>query len=242
MQPSKNDLINRLLGALASAALARGGRLTKIRLVKFLYLLDLYWAQSKGQPFTGWPWAFVHYGPYCRESTDAIDAAEKAGFLAAQAYESRFGDSDFRLYDCGPQLDETGVDRVKADLPLSVSARLFRDVKLWHDDTSGLLDFVYFHTDPMRNARPGDILSFANEKEPNLEEYRPVEMLPLSKKKKRALRDAVQKLKSQQSVTLPSPALYDEEYFAFLSHIAGPETEVGASGTANVTFTSPSDD
>ena len=43
----------------------REERLTVIRLVKFLYLLDLYYArENKGDIITGCSWKFVHYGPY----------------------------------------------------------------------------------------------------------------------------------------------------------------------------------
>ena len=48
--------------------------LTTIRLVKFLYLADLYYARvHRGKTLTGFPWAFVYYGPYCKQSMDAIE-------------------------------------------------------------------------------------------------------------------------------------------------------------------------
>ncbi len=52
----KSEYIQLLLDALAYDASSRGSRLTKIRLVKFLYLFDLFWAQSKKSTFTDWPW------------------------------------------------------------------------------------------------------------------------------------------------------------------------------------------
>ena len=37
-----------------------GASLSPIRVVKFLYLADLYHArENKGETLTGWPWAFV---------------------------------------------------------------------------------------------------------------------------------------------------------------------------------------
>ena len=57
-------------------ASTRGEELTPIRLVKFLYLADLYYARrEKGKTLTGWPWAFVYYGPFCGEAMDAIEKA-----------------------------------------------------------------------------------------------------------------------------------------------------------------------
>ncbi len=46
-----------------------GFSLSPIRVIKFLYLADLYHArENKGETLTGWPWEFVYFGPYCRES------------------------------------------------------------------------------------------------------------------------------------------------------------------------------
>src|SRR3989338_5599865 len=89
MNINSEDLV-RLIVWYASS---RGDKLTNLRLVKFLYLADLYHARvswfdsahhdpehvegSKGTTLTGWPWAFVHFGPYCQEAMSAIDRAGK---------------------------------------------------------------------------------------------------------------------------------------------------------------------
>jgi len=37
-----------------------GASLSPIRVIKFMYLADLYHArENKGETLTGWPWAFV---------------------------------------------------------------------------------------------------------------------------------------------------------------------------------------
>lgn len=236
------EFFGRLLGVFAILANQRGSLLTKIRLVKFLYLLDLYSAQIEKRTRTNWPWAFVHYGPYCRESTDAIDLAVKNGYLSAQAFESNFSNEDYRLYGPGNRISDTDVDKVMDAMPIHVSTRLKIAVKLWHDDTYGLLDFVYFRTGPMKYARPGEELSFANEQMPDMESLRPVEMLPLSKKKKLSLRETIQNIGKENTVTNQPPELFDEEYFNFVSKLAGSETETGIDGTAKLSFKQSSDD
>lgn len=240
--PNQPESISILIGALTYIAFGRGSRLTKIRLVKLLYLLDLYWARTEKRTFTNWPWAFVHYGPYCRESTDAIDAAERAGYLIAESYESRYSDEDFRLYGPGARLTDVDVDQSMDHLPLYVSQGLQGAVKRWHDDTYGLLDFVYFKTGPMENARPGDRLSFDREQMPNMEEYRPVTMLPLSNNKKRALKEAIKKISDEKPTEEQPAGLFDKEYFDFLSAITDPETDIGISGVAKLNFEKPSND
>jgi hypothetical protein len=236
------DDISLLLGVLARLAVDRGGRLTKIRLVKFLYLLDVYWAQAQRGTYTSWQWAFVHYGPYCRESTDAIDRAAESGFLSPQTYESSYSDEDYRLYSPGNRITEADVDKVMGSLPPHVYALLTSAVKRWYDDTHGLLDYVYFRTGPMERARPGEVLSFANEKMPDLEALRPVRMNPLSIKKKAALREAIKKISQEAKVYRQAPELFDKEYFDFIAQVAGSETETGTTGTAKLNFDAPTDD
>jgi hypothetical protein len=236
------DDISRLLGVFARLASDRGGRLTKIRLVKFLYLLDVYSAQALKTTCTNWPWAFVHYGPYCRESTDAIDRAAQAGFLYAQAYESKYSDEDYRLYGPGAKITEADVDQVMGRLPVHVSARMTSAVKRWYDDTYGLLNYVYFNTGPMEHARPDERLSFEREAMPDFAALRPVELVPLSAKKKAALRDAIKKLDKKTVMPQPAAGLFDKEYFDFVSQTAGPETETGIAGTAKLSFDPPADD
>jgi hypothetical protein len=240
--PIEKDYISQLLGALASLAVQRGSRLTKIRLVKFLYLFDLYWAQSESRTYSNWPWAFVHFGPYCRESTDAIDLAEKNRFLSAESYESQYGDEDYRLYGPGPRIENMDIDRVLGSMPIHVSARLNSALKRWYDDTYGLLNYVYFHTGPMEHARPGEALSFSSEKVPDMGSLRPVKMLSLSNKKKVALREAVKNIEKESRAYEPPSGLFDDEYFEFLSKATEPETEVGTTGVAKLNFESQKDD
>jgi len=67
-------------------------------------------------------------------------------------------------------------------------------------------------------------------------------MLPLSKKKKLALREAIQKIGKENTVINQPPELFDEEYFNFVSNLAGAETETGINGTAKLIFEQSSDD
>ena len=239
---NKADQIDDLLGTIARCAFERGDLLTKTRLVKFLYLLDLYWAQIHKETFTGWPWAFVHYGPYCRQSTDAIDRAEKFGYLSARSYESNYRDEDYRLYGPGHRLDDSQAEAIRAKLPIYVSANLFGAVQKWCDDTFGLLDFVYFHTGPMENVLPGDILSFDGEEKIDYRQFQPIEMEPLSKAKKAALRGVIDKMKTEFASRSQRPTVHDREYFDFMSALEEEGTPVGLSGMARVSFERKPDD
>ena len=236
------DKIDRLLGAIAARASERGKLLTKTRLVKFLYLLDLYWAQSEKTTFTGWPWAFVHYGPYCRESTDAIDRAETSGYLSAREFESKYRDEDYRLYGPGNRIDGDYRNAIRGLLPIYVSSHLFQAVNKWCDDTFELLDYVYFRTGPMEHAVPGDVLSFDDEEKIDYRQFEAVKMQPLSKTKRSKLRDAIGRIRDELAVAHERPAIYDREYFDFVSTFEDEETPIGLSGEARISFDSTTDD
>lgn len=111
MNISSEDLIRLIIWYASS----RGEKLTTLRLVKFLYLADLYHARvswfdsahhdpehvegSKGTTLTGWPWAFVHFGPYCQEAMSAIDRAGKSDSFQVNEQPSKYDDEkDYRLF------------------------------------------------------------------------------------------------------------------------------------------------
>jgi hypothetical protein len=196
-----------------------------------------------------WQWAFVYYGPYCRESIDAIDRADRYGYLQAEAYESDYSDEDFRLFKAGYRIGDPEEEEVRRILPLYVSTHLFADVEKWCDNTYGLLDYVYFHTGPMRHARPGELLSFKEEVKIDYRQIRPVNLGPISNEKKAALRGIIDKMRKDknraavaQATKRPPYELYDEAYFQALVALDGAETPVGISGTASVEFTEPPKD
>jgi hypothetical protein len=68
-----------------------GASLSPIRVVKFLYLTDLYHArENNGETLTGWPWKFVYFGPYCSESITALNGAVNDGLIDAKSFESKY--------------------------------------------------------------------------------------------------------------------------------------------------------
>src|SRR5664279_5715428 len=100
---------------------------TSVQLVKYLYLADLWHARRHGgSTLTDWPWAFVHFGPYCGQAMDAIDSAVGRGFVNADRYESRYDDKDYRLYrpasSAEPTIDQQGPWTVRRGLKGEINA------------------------------------------------------------------------------------------------------------------------
>jgi hypothetical protein len=148
-----------LVALICWLARERGTALTTVQLVKYLYLADLYHARRHaGQTLTGWPWAFVHFGPYCTEAMGAIDLAADRGLIARSAYESRYEDKEFFLHR--PLVREEPP--IAETIPFLVRSGLKIALTKWVDDTAGLLDYVYFDTEPMKDIQPGASLDFSH--------------------------------------------------------------------------------
>jgi hypothetical protein len=169
-----------------------GGSLTPIRVVKFLYLADLYHArENKGETLTGWPWKFVYFGPYCAESFLALKRAVDDGLIEAKPFESKYDDKDRFLYSCP---SEKGSD-FENQLSIYIWSSLKEAIKKWADDTPGLLDHVYYDTEPMEDVKRGDLLDFSKARLPI--ELPKLEMKKISKSKAEKAKQLISALREQ---------------------------------------------
>lgn len=130
---------------------------TRTALTKYLYLLD-YWVakENNGKPYIGVEWKFHHYEPYSETISRNFD------FLSTLPYINKVDvsreEKDFSLYSLG----EYTRNKTLVSLGISnfVRDRLLQAIKTFTGDLTGLLNFVYFETEPMQGISPGDILSF----------------------------------------------------------------------------------
>ena len=190
--------------------------LTPIRIVKFLYLVDLYNARRNRRTLSCWPWKFIHYGPFCGEAIDAISSAESMGLIEGKPFAGRF-DKDTRFYKHAaseePESYPEGLD-------VYVASEIKYAVKLWSDDTYGLLNHVYFQTEPMLKAQPYEVLDFSCAEMPIKEE--PLPMAKLSNKKVKHARELLRELRGSrekgcmESMKLAAQGLHDDSYFRAL--------------------------
>lgn len=212
----------------------RGEKLTTLRLVKFLYLADLYNARiSKGKTLTGWPWAFVYFGPWCQEANETINIAAKSDLIIAKEFASKYDDAkDYRLF----WLEDTDEEpEVINALPTYVWSRLQWAIQKWADDSYGLLDYVYFETEPMIEAKPGAVLDFSQSRMP--EAPKKVDMKKIPKAKIEEAKKALGRLEEKYKNGLtsrppqgPSDALFRE----FVSKLDEEDLETGLEGTAQL--------
>lgn len=223
-----------LVHTIVWCATKREEKLTTLRLVKFLYLADLYYARiSNGQTLTGWPWAFVYFGPWCKQVNEAIDNAAKNAMVIAKEYPSKYDDDkDYRLY----WVDDTDEEpKIIDSLPTYVWSKLQWAIQKWADDSSGLLDYVYFETEPMLNTNPGALLDFRQSHMPAVTKKVEVKKLPVAKLDE--ARKTVARLKEKYKQGLnarPSQGPADTAYQEFVSKLEEEDLETGLESIAEL--------
>lgn len=223
-----------LIHAIVWYAARRGEKLTTLRLVKFLYLADLYYARvSKGETLTEWPWAFVYFGPWCKQVNEAIDKAAKSGLVLAEEYPTKYDDGkDYRLF----WLDDTDEEPKIVDaLPTYVWSRLQWAIQKWADDSYGLLDYVYFETEPMVEAKPGALLDFSCSEMPEVQTR--VDMKKIPKAKTEEAKNAVARLREKYKSGINSRAAEgptDTVFQEFVSKLEEEDLETGLEGVAEL--------
>lgn len=188
-----------------------GGYATKTKLVKLLYLLDIEAYRINHSTLTGFDWVFHLYGPWAQEYETVLTDLQTIGAIALHSGSRN-------------DLDTVFIDACES-VPLSNPFPRFIDelrarriIEAWAERPTGeLLDYVYFHTEPMREARRGELLDFTSVlKEESPPEYRraasgatPEDL----KKQRRELREAMKSAASRPTSTPIFQPRYDDEFW-----------------------------
>jgi len=219
-------------------ATRQGINLTTNRLVKFLYLGDLYQARIKGgQTLTGFPWRFIYYGPYCREALQCIEEASETGLISKKTLDSKFSeDKGYNLFSC----DDPDAEIIGEQIHIGILSQLQSAIKRFGDDTPLLLDYVYFETEPMENVKKGDLLDFSKAETPG--PLKTIQLKKIPKEKISLAKERVKslgiKLKEDRDKLikdeLNTEKYKDDSYYNFVKLLDGEELEVGLKGTAKI--------
>ena len=131
----------------------QGGTPNKTALVKLVYLVDVECWRKFGKPATGLDWRFHHYGPYSAEMERDIN--DNTFLHVFGSRHSGYGfstSSDWRdIHATFNTHFEPGIRRVADSV-----------VRQWGlEPLETLLEYVYFETEPMQNARRGETLDFS---------------------------------------------------------------------------------
>jgi hypothetical protein len=119
------------------------------RLTKFMYLAEVEYFRVKRERLTDLQWIFYLYGPYPASMNSVL------GEPTVETNECHGGKISKQI-----MREEDTFMMAKADFELE--AIIARIVKEWGDaDLNKLLDYVYFETEPMQNAKRGELLDFS---------------------------------------------------------------------------------
>ena len=151
-QVDDNTSADLLIQFIVGIASQLGNGISKIRLIKFLYLADVHWFRKRSQQATTYRWRFYHYGPYTGEAQADIDAAVSRGAIGT-ATMSRDEGGDMTLYRA------TGVPDLSELFDASFEVLLSSEIRQWlWRPLPQFLNYVYFDTpgpDPCgRRAAP----------------------------------------------------------------------------------------
>lgn len=163
----------------------------KTKLVKLLYLIDVENYRLRSHKLTRLDWVFYHYGPYAFEIDQTLkqldldipqeDMLTAAGHRAIVFKPSWDTDAEFEQQ--ASNLEKSVVDRVLNEWGM--------------EELNPILSYVYFHTEPMKDAKRGDVLDFSKIRQlPTSKVVRRPPELPPSREKE--LRAEFQKVRGER--------------------------------------------
>jgi hypothetical protein len=112
--------------------------------------------ETPGRTYTGIEWYFHHFGPYSSALIDDLDFLSTQPSVEKEDIKGK--DKEYSLYGLGAWVNVKTLEELR--LPPDVRLRLSDAIRKFSRDLSGLLDFVYFKTEPMQGVLPGSRLSF----------------------------------------------------------------------------------
>ena len=202
------NALSSVVRAIISRVQEREGYTNKTKLVKFLYLFDVAHYRRTGRTLTGFPWRFHLYGPWADDFEALYRELTRNGDIEVTT--GNRIDLDTEFLRTGDRVDVTNlVD----DVTLGFEFRHIVDQ--WADRRLGeMLDYVYFHTEPMEAARRGDYLDFSTVRRDRVEQRFP-ERARIDRRVLKRLKRGVER-REAESAPEPeeffTPPRYDEIY------------------------------
>lgn len=200
-----------LIPAILCYVRSKGGTATKTKLLKLLYLFDIEAFRQRKETTTHFAWIFYKYGPWAPEYDTVLDQLQSSGVITLSS-------------GTNTDLDTVFIDAVRS-VPLSAAFpvateefRARRIIEAWaHRPTGELLDYVYFHTAPMREARRGEALDFSSvlEEEPAPDYKRTISSVSNDerKKKQREFRKSINEAGANQVTPYFVEPSYDADFW-----------------------------
>lgn len=230
--------VTTLVQALLNFAQEQGSSgLTITSLTKLIYLADVYYARkNNGETYSGTEWKFHHFGPYSFQLSETIE--KKIPNVQVEAGETRDQGHSFKLIKLSDYAKTATMEDTK--LGIGITSALQSNVKNFSGNLNSLLEYVYFHTEPMEGATPGDKLDFTKCEVINFKDFKPLPSKNKTADKIKKGKELLAALKAKKDAKKSNlgnytPPKYDNHYNQ--SHILFDKTEDKRSDhIANLTF------
>lgn len=204
-----------VVAILHEAKQAGVGKLTRTALTKYLYLLDYWMAkETNGKTYLGVDWKFYHFGPYSESIASHLDWAGAQASINKVDVSKQ--DKEFTLYSLSDYARPKTFEAI--GLPKDVGMKLVQAIKAFAGDLTGLLNFVYFDTEPMDGAKPGNVLEFQNLSRTNFKkDVQTIKISIQNDQKAKRIQSLLSKIgddwqKNQQSPLVKNPPVRDSIY------------------------------
>lgn len=217
-----NPQVKQLIPAMVSYVNDHDGYVTKTKLLKLLYLFDVEFYRTHRRLFTEFSWKFFHLGPWTREFDPVVNELVAQGVLllvesAKQEYDTKFVRTESRF------------DFSKIFPSFKEEAPLRTVLNTWAERPTGeILDYVYFHTEPMEQGIRNEPLNFSLISDERPEKYSrsmsgtSARDIATAKKQFASQIAALQKPKAEARFEF-TPPKYDEEFVSALAKLDAAE-------------------
>ncbi len=205
-----------LIAAIVTTIRDCGGVPTKTKVLKLLYLLDIENYRKTSATLTGFDWKFYRYGPWTASYDDALQNAVQANKIVLNS-----PDADEGATFINPT-ERLTLPQIFPDVIQQLTAK--KIIETWAArPTVELLDYVYFHTAPMRDAVRNELLDFSTlQREEKLPHYTGIKSKADEKEIQRKRKELLQKLNATAKAPiapLDPPPKYDDGYWSALEKL-----------------------
>jgi len=211
-------LILKLISAICTRVHDKEGYVTKTKLIKYLYLIDVEFYRRHKRTFTGFNWVFYDFGPWSYEYNEVFDEMSKSPLFRIKEGNHLQYDTQFILCTEREEFDAI-FDEVSDE---HTTKRIVDKWALEH--LNNLLNYVYFKTEPMVGAERYKPLDFTK-----IHTLEPIPKFKLSHgmedpKKVASIRNHIKERilslkKSQPEDTTYTPPNYDDAYFELIERM-----------------------
>lgn len=216
-----NPALSQIVPAMVSYVTGHDGYVTKTKLLKLLYLFDVEYYRLHRQIFSGFQWKFFHLGPWAREFDQFLEGLVAQGLLVESSSTRR--EYDTKFYRTAEPFEMYGI---LGNFKDEAALKLILDT--WGESSTGeILDYVYFRTEPMEYGVRNEQLDFSkipDQAPPMYERHQSATTKhEVEAARKRFREESARRGQASSEQTVITPPNYDEEFFAALAKLDGPQ-------------------